>query len=443
MPAARMRDPRDHTTVLAFIVPTLPWYSWLVYQSKEYCVLALRLRAQAAVAQLSPPIRRILMHSLILGLAMSVADLLFNFYLVSLGYATDTAGFLSTVYRFAGVVTGIPIGMLIDRAGAQRALQVGAVLFAFGWAAQLMVAELWMLVITQAIIGASGLLALTSVVPLLTNITHGEQRAAIFGINAGAAMVIGLVGATVGGLLPALFGGLMNVGPQSTTAYRLALGSVVILGLLALLPVLKTISLLPDAPARTNANTVVHTADRLPFSFVIRMTLPALLLGIGAGVFLPFQNLFFRQVFQLSDAVVGTILAGGALTMGLGAIFGSPFAKRFGLKRAAAFLRLGAAPSLLMMLLPSLELVVIGFFIRGACIGASFPLNDAYTMQLVSPRNRGKIVSATSMLWSLGWATTSSVAGIIEKQYGFTPLLIVGTIAYVLSALAIFALPEE
>jgi MFS family permease len=406
-------------------------------------VVALRLRAQAAMAQLSPPIRRILAHSLILGLAMSVADLLFNFYLVSLGYATDTAGFLSTVYRFAGVVFGIPIGMLIDRVGAQRALQIGAVLYALGWVAQLMASQLWALVITQAIIGAAGLLALTATVPLLTNITTGEQRAAIFGINAGAAMVIGLIGATVGGVLPAFFAGFLNVGAQSITAYRLALGSVVILSLLALLPVLQTITLLPDAAPRTKMTADERMQERLPFMFVVRMTLPALLLGIGAGAFLPFQNLFFRQQFQLSDAVVGTILACGALTMGLGAIFGSPIAKRLGLKRAAAIIRLGAAPMMLVMLIPALVPATIGFFIRGACIGASFPLNDAYTMQIVSPRNRGKIVSATSMVWSLGWAITSSVAGLIEKQYGFTPLLIVACVSYILSSLAIFALPDS
>jgi MFS family permease len=98
---------------------------------------------------------------------------------------------------------------------------------------------------------------------------------------------------------------------------------------------------------------------------------------------------------------------------------------------------------MLLMLSPNLILTMIGFFIRGACIGASFPLNDAYTMQLVSPRNRGTIVSSTSMVWSLGWAATASLAGLIEKQYGFAPLLIVATVAYVLSGLAIFALPVE
>lgn len=406
-------------------------------------MLTIRLRAEAAMSHLTPPIWRILAHSIILGLAMSVADLLFNFYLVSLGYGTDTAGLLSTVYRFAGVVAGIPIGMLIDRAGAQRALRIGAATYALGWVALLMVTNIWALVVAQAVIGASGLLAMTAVVPLLANVTPSEHRASIFGLNAGAALVIGLVGGTVGGLLPGLLSSLAAVGPQSTTAYRMALISVVVLGLLALIPVLRKIELLPEEPSRTRPAGAEQTHDRLPLGFLVRMTIPALLLGVGAGVFLPFQNLFFRQQFLLPDAAVGTILACGALTMGLGAMFGSPIARRLGLKRAAAFLRLGAAAPMLLMLSPVLIPAVIGFFIRGACIGASFPLSDAYSMQLISARNRGKLVSTTSMAWSLGWAATSSVAGLIEKQYGFTPLLLIAAVSYILSAIAIFALPNE
>jgi MFS family permease len=405
-------------------------------------VLSIRARAQTAVAQISPPIRRILAHSLVLGLAMSVADLLFNFYLVSLGYGTDTAGYLSTIYRFAGVIAGVPIGLMIDRAGAQRAMQVGAALFALGWAGQLMLSELWALAITQALIGAAGLLALTAVVPLLTGVTTREQRAAIFGLNAAAALVIGLLGGTVGGLLPALAARLINVEPTATPAYRLALGVVVLLALVALLPVLRHINVEAiHEPQPADLTSAAST--RLPTIFLVRMSLPALTLGVGAGAFLPFQNLFFRQQFGLPDAAVGAILAGGALTMGLGAMFGAPVARRIGLKRASAALRLLSAPATLLMLIPWLAPAVLGYLVRGYGIGSSYPLSDAYTMQVISPRQRGTVVSLISMTWSLGWAATSSVSGWVQKEYGFAPTLIVAAIAYLLSALAIMWLPDE
>ena len=105
----------------------------------------LSLRARAALGQLNPPVRRILLHSMLLGFSGSIADLLFNFYLISLGYAADTAGLLATISRVAGVVLGLPIGLLIDRAGARRALLVGVALYAGGWALKLLSGSLWAL----------------------------------------------------------------------------------------------------------------------------------------------------------------------------------------------------------------------------------------------------------------------------------------------------------
>jgi MFS family permease len=405
----------------------------------ENNVVTLRMRVQSAASQLTPPIRRILMHSLLLGLAMNVADLLFNFYLVSLGYGSDTAGFLSTIYRFAGVLAGLPMGLLIDRFGSQRALQLGVILFASGWLAQLALTEVWALALTQSVIGAAGVLALTAVVPLLTGVTQPERRPSIFGLNAAAGLMVGLLGGTVGGLLPGLAAGLLQIEGHSAAAYRTALTVVVALGISAALPILRTISsTVREQPAR------VGTAnERLSRSMLLKLALPSLTLGVGAGAFLPFQNLFFREQFGLSDALVGSFLAWGALSTGLGAMSGSVLSRRIGLKRAAALWRLIAAPAMLVMLAPLLPVAALGFFARGFCIGASFPLSDAYVMHMTTPRQRGAAVSVLTVAWSLGWALTSSLSGWSQERYGFGPALVIAAASYVLSALTLVQLPDE
>ena len=101
-------------------------------------MLFVSARARLALARISPPVWRILLHSSLFGLASSVADLLFNFYLVSLGYGADMAGLLSTVNRMAGVALGLPIGVLIDRIGARRSLVIGVACYSGGWALALL-----------------------------------------------------------------------------------------------------------------------------------------------------------------------------------------------------------------------------------------------------------------------------------------------------------------
>jgi len=396
--------------------------------------------ARAARARYSQPVWRILLHSLIFGLALSIADLLFNFYLVSLGYGADTAGLLSTVARAAGMLMGLPIGVLIDRLGPQRALVIGVVLFAAGWVMLLQATALPALVGAQFVVGAAYLLAATAVTPLLINVTPDRQRAAVLGMNASATLIIGLLGSVLGGMLPGLAAAAAGVAAQSTDAYRLALAAVVALGVAALLPVLGPLAALPEP--RVGPAGEAAPERRLPTTRLLRFALAALLLGIAGGCILPFQNLFFRETFALSDAAVGVALAVAALGAGLGALLGAPVTGRVGLRRGAALLRLGAVPAMLLMLTPALLPAAAGFFLRGLFVAASYPMNDALVMRATPPRQRGMAMSIMSVLWAGGWAASAALAGLVRAQTGsFGPAIAAAALCYVLSAVAIATLP--
>ncbi len=399
-------------------------------------------RARATMERISPQVWRVLLHSLLFGLAGSIADLLFNFYLVSLGYGADTAGLMATVYRGAGALLGLPLGVLIDRFGARTLLVVGAVGFGVAYALLLMVSQLWALILFVFLAGAANVLALTAVVPLLTGITSGEERAAVFGMNASAGLIIGLVGSSVGGLLPGAAALVLGVGARDTAAYRLALSVVVVLGCVSVAPVLLGFRSRPAA-IETAATVAAEPQRRLRSLHLVRFAIPSLMLGVGGGLFLPFQNLFFRTVFGLDDAVVGVMLAMGALGMGLGALIGAPVAARLGLRQAASLLRFGSVFAVALMLTPLLPIVVAGYMLRGAFIAASYPLNDALVMQLTPAQQRGIAISLMSVLWSLGWSAAAWVSGQIQVVYGFTPVLAASLVAYALSAWAIWAIREE
>jgi len=400
-------------------------------------VLFVPARVRLVLGRISPPVWRILLHSSLFGLAGSVADLLFNFYLVSLGYGADIAGLLSTVNRVAGVVLGLPIGLLIDRIGARRSLLIGVVCYSGGWALALLSGALWALALTQFLVGTAQILALTSVVPLMTGVTRSSDRATVFGLNASAAMMIGLLGSLAGGLLPALAAGLLAIGPQDVVAYRLALTTVVVIALTAVLPVLRGV---PEHSRDEVATSAEPVQARLSPRRLLAFALPALLLGVGSGAILPFQNLYFRQQFGLSDAAVGAVLAATALVMGLGAVIGVPISTRLGLQRAAAMLRVGAVPAILLMLIPALLPATLGFCLRGLFVAASFPLNDALVMHVTPARQRGAAMSLTSVLWSLGWAGAAIVSGWAQLRWGFGPVIVVAAVAYALSSLAIRAI---
>jgi MFS family permease len=401
----------------------------------------LTVRARAYVDQITPAVGRVIGHSLLFGLAVNIGDLLFNFYLVSLGYAADTAGLFWMVNRLAGMLVGIPVGLLIGRLGAQRGVVIGAAGFGLGWAILLNMRALWSMLAAQFLVGAAFILVMSSVTPLLAQVTDDRNRSSMFGLNASATTMIGLLGSTVGGLLPGVAGMVLAVDAQATGAYRLALAIVVVLGLGAVVPLLRS---LPAAATNERGDPVLEpTAPRLPLLRLWRFALPGLFLGSGAGMLLPFLNLFLRQQHGMSDAAVGLALGIVMLGMGLGALIGPPVTRRTGLRRGSAFLRMGAAPSMLLLLTPFWFLSVLGLALRGLFIAASFPMNDALIMRATPLRQRGLVMSLTTMHWAGGWGLSSMLSGWLQVTFGFTPVILLAALAFGISSILIFTLRIE
>ena len=257
----------------------------------------------------SPAVVRILIHSLLFGLAASVSDVLFNFYLDSLGYGNEVAGQMNSLFRIAGFVFGIPLGMLIDRRGALKMLYFGISSYALGWALLLTWTDIRIIAPVYFLIGAANIATYTSIMPLLSSVIEPKQRATLFGINAGATVAVGFVGSLFGGALPSLIAPLLGVGATDALAYRVALFSVTIIGLIAVLPLLGVHAAV--AKQQSDGRMPVATTDQTPIPFmrIMGFASQSLLLGVAGGLVVPFQNLFYRQQFNHDDATVGMIFA--------------------------------------------------------------------------------------------------------------------------------------
>ena len=397
-------------------------------------------RVTALFADFSPVVFRILIHSLLFGFAASISDVLFNFYLDSLGYGNEVAGQMNSIFRAAGVIFGIPVGMLIDKKGARRVLMVSITAYGASWLALLSSTDIRVIAPVYFLVGAANIATYTAIIPLLSSVIEAKQRASFFGINAGATVAVGFVGSLLGGALPSLIAPFAGVGATDQLAYRLALISVSLIGFLAIIP------LLGFSAAATKHHAAGHAAPassghKLPFMRLVLFASQGFLLGLGGGMVVPFQNLFFREHFGLPDAQVGLILAISAFAMGFGSFIGGPLAKRFGLRNAAAWTRFLAAPTLLLMLFPNLYVSAAAYYVSRLVIGVTFPLADALVMQSVPVEQRGTSTSLSSMLWSFGWSAAALMSGYIQRDNGFYYVFIASGIAYVISGLSFYLIP--
>lgn len=418
-------------------------------------MVALRSQWREFVAGGSPDVYRILLHGMLFGMSFSISDMLFNFYLQSQGFDNAVAGQLQSVFRIAGVLFGIPIGMVIDRIGAQRMLYIGISTYAVCWFFLLLVgdaplvtpfgtlAPLTMLSMIYFVIGAANMTTYTAVVPLLSTIIEPHQRAAMFGVNAAASTMIGFVGSIIAGLLPSWVGGMVGVAATSETAYRTALYCVSIFGLLAIIPLsgIKKAQKADNVPAQSLP--VAQPMSRVPYTRLLLFATPSLFFGIAGGMFIPFQNLYFRQEFSANDSIVGLSIALGSLAMGIGSIMGGPLSKRIGVRYATALSRFLAAPTMFVMLIPQFYVVSAAYDVNRALVGLTFPLFSALMMQSVPLQQRGTATSMSSMTWSLGWAGAAALSGYMQQSGSFDTVIIISGISYVISALLVQFVPYK
>ena len=65
--------------------------------------------------------RLFLLSLLFFGVAMGISQLLFNFYVLSLGYNEATLGNLVTARSLTSLIAALPMGYLTDRIGGKNA----------------------------------------------------------------------------------------------------------------------------------------------------------------------------------------------------------------------------------------------------------------------------------------------------------------------------------
>ena len=153
----------------------------------------------------------------------------------------------------------------------------------------------------------------------------------------------------------------------------------------------------------------------------VRISAPHMLVGAGAGLSIPFINLYFTERFAMPTAWLGPIMAASAATMTIGAVFAPRIVARVGLVKATILTELLSIPFFVVLAFSySLPFAVGAFVLRGALMNLSHPLWRNLMME-ITPREWRPAVNGVSMLsWSLGWALSTHWGGqLIDTSAGW------------------------
>lgn len=378
-----------------------------------------------------------LFYSGVSGLSFGVFRFLFNFYVLSLGQGYDEAfiGTLQTAASFATIAMALPAAYLADRFSQKKVMIITGLLTGFSFLGLVVFPAKIFLIAFRMVAGVSMSVLQVAMAPFLMSNTSPEDRQWVFSFNFGLMTISSFFGNLLGGLMPSWLGGLVNAAATDTLSYQLSLGSMMLVTVLAVSP----LALIRMGPVDRERKIVLPWVQMWQHGRELsRYLIPQLIIGLGAGLMMPFMNIYFRKVYQKPDPPIALVFAIGGFAMAIAQFLGPPLADKYGKIRAVIISQALSIPFLLILgvgawiVTIGLQTAAVRFLIAGiayifrlALMNLSNPVYQTFVLEHVPESTQALTMSLNSLSFQFGWFVMPQVSGLLQVKMGgmgFVPI---------------------
>jgi MFS family permease len=156
--------------------------------------------------------------------------------------------------------------------------------------------------------------------------------------------------------------------------------------------------------------------------------------GFGAGLFIPYFNVYFVKHLGASSALFGLIDGGANAINALFTLLAPWLAMRIGKISTITFTRLLSIPLLLTIGLTNLlPLAAALYLFRQATMNMADGIFQVFSMEAVPEQHRGLANSTYQASSQAAWAVTTPLGGLIIAHFGYPPVFILGAVLYILA----------
>ncbi len=433
--------------------------------------------------------RLFLINNVLSGVTAGILLVLYNLYLVSLGYHADFVGIVLFVGTIGAGLAIFPAGACIDRFSGKSILIFSTLLIGVAGAGQILFRQPLPLLISSFMVGVGLASLLVITAPFLTLNSIPEERSHLFSMNISLSLITVVLGEVIGGVLPIWFRSipwlmaplaawtfsLLATQPDARS-YQLSLLFAGIIAIPSFIPLFMMSSIRPsqrikriaslavstdNSDSQTNRGTLLQSiSDRIfgagrgenffahTFSFInvflrsafFFLVIVYVLTGFGAGLFIPYFNIYFVQHLNASPALFGLIDGGANAITALLTLTAPQLAKRFGKINAITLTRLASIPLLLIIGLTSiLPLAAFFYLFRQGTMDMSAGILQVFSMESVTEKHRGVANSSYQAAYQVPWALAAPIGGLIIVHLGYTPIFLLGAFFYVLTIIILWA----
>ena len=338
---------------------------------------------------------RFLLAAFLFSFGANLVYFFLNFHLEALGFSRQAIGLAQAVVLLSGVAFALPLAYLIPRLGFLRSLHLA---FFLALPAVLLLGLGLLVFPSLALYGLAGALLQGAAAPLLARLVPEGRRVAFFSLQAALTTMSGFFSTLLAGYLSDL------LGAQKVLLFALPfflLGLPFVWGL----------------PVAEGERRPLRLSRRL--FLWLRLLLPQVVIGFGAGLVVPFLNLYLKEKFSLTYGTTGLVFALSSLATGAAMLLQPLLVQRLGRLGAIIFVQALSLPFLAALAwAPWLPLVTLALLIRGALMNAAGPVYAALVMDYLDEEERPGFFLVESALWSLLFALASALSGLVQGALG-------------------------
>lgn len=393
-------------------------------------------------------IKLLIIGAFLLQLLNASSHLILNIFLRKNGYIdSEIANFIS--YRFISILLfSIPFGLIIKGRRLKPFFITGAIIVPISGIAILFAVNAhipWLIKGCFFIASLGFMLEHVTALPFI--LRHGDEDtlsesiALNFAVWSLASVVSGFLIKGVFVLAPIF--GLANVGE-----FEILLG----FSLFSALSIIPFLAIRETKPKPSTHDSVFSHLKSYNWKKIFRGLLPMFLISVGAGLTIPFMNLYFNSVFNLNSdgyALMGSIAAvfvflGGMLTPILRRKLGYGLSIAITQFSAILFLVCLASTELYSNLGFAMWLAAGAFIVRQPLMNMASPITSELVMKYVGEQNRELISAIETGLWNASWFISAKIFQLLRGlDLPYYQIFIITAILYSLGTVTYLLLVKK
>lgn len=378
--------------------------------------------------------RLYLIGSFLMGINSHVFNLLLNLYLREQGFLEGDIGLVVSARAVGMSAIAIPVAILLSKVRLKPILLGSSILFALFSFFLSTAQELYLLISFACLAGMAFSFFRVASAPFYMRNSTSQERTHLFSFSFGVMLLSGMVGSIGSGKLVTIIGDRTG---DIITGYQWTLFLGIGLGLLSLIPFF----LIKSAAPSSEENSISWSRQQFKArgGFYAKISSINFMIGLGAGLIIPFLNLYFRDRFNLGPDMIGLYYFVVQFSMLAGTLSGPVLVRRFGLVRTVVMTQLLSIPFMLILSYSYfLPLAVLAFIVRGGLMNLGVPILTNLGMELSQKKEQGLVNALLQVGWTSGWMISSAVGGSLIQKQGYTFTMNVTIVIYIVASLAFF-----